>query len=1596
MPASPSAFLVPRSRSHISSLPRTVSVQQGGAAFLSDDNGRLVLADLAAPRLGLRGAQAPATRLTAALNGLLPVNIESTQLWVAEVDGLSHVSGFVDNLTPSTGAWGRPGRVDSVTVTAVDKGRNVTAAYWPARAEMTPGEAAQDFLHLLIVCAKKSELASFVVSAIFRGQQIEILTPEPGLRLVGYRNAPTELPTSGAYRVVWNRSRFGHPMFVLEPGARSLRAVTRNRPANAASVSTGSISEACDLLDAECRDLVTTSGLFTVSEQDAGPPYAVAVPGVDVRVERRDWLFSKVDGVFQSGVSVGPRLLAVDGDHRLVIELSSGVRLTDLLDLLAETGRRSRHLPVSVPLEQPGVTASVGIAGGRERAVKRLALLAPARQAGAAGSRRNDDLGGWLDELSVAAVRAPLVLDGPTPARLGDAELRETLARRDGGLIVAYLGLQAVVRSRDAPAGGLGTTDFADALTTYVAERNRLVELTTDDLRATVVALVVRWLGKQPHPARATVITSGMVAGHAREEWARLLTAAPWLLWFLELDPPRQNRRSLTPQELADVLALVRPRQDPRRAFGRSDQPAFPGRWWNLYLLPAARNLRDETLTALATALETALADPAAASIGIQGLPLPAAVRGPLIDVLASWGGDEQQEPTVLGVLAGGAGSDILLVNTTASRHITVDVGADSLRLAPMALTIPHAVDYVAPRLVPSSVDIRVGGTPLDLRAEDPGIAEGVSFTNFALGEWFRGRTEQVAALGMALERHELRPASVVFGPRRAGKSTLAWHMGDDRRAAGRLFIDMSSTRTTIQDFADWNASAVDNLVRQARVQLRVTVPGNSDFVDALQSLDDLLEGRSPTVVVLDELDVLLGPESSEARRTAGRLGSTMFRNIAVIGTMQRFHHSAQEFKAWQHVACPPDLRWADGVTYFMDVLREAEPPSRVVHLRRSAAGPREFATCIHPRIGLRPYFWGQLRHAMEGRVRGGVLAHRLLGAVELGALIDGILLADGHLRSIFDRDPGLSPEEVKRRDYFSTEERIVLARFSLLLGSATSIPTSTVPSSLDDAVRDLIDRGFVRDTGQGSLDLSVPLYLEFLRARSRDLLATLASEGVAPEEIHVMPHESTSTAGGPRGTALLPTWSAPGREALVQEIDELLARKGCAAFGEVATRVRRHLPGEGWGAHGNFARWLGVELSQYPVTRWPYAEGTVWASAEVRDAAERDGEEFERRVRALAAPPTVDFDLDRVREAMTSLLVGDGPYLASTVAVAVRSLVPKPAWAGVPSFSRWLKRHLPEFPYGTFPYQAGTVWRDRAAMTAWRPPPPADPNAAPGTPAVTKPVVRTVVPPEVRGAVAQRLDAAFTGRTHWDVAQLGPVLRPSAPAPGWLGRTLMQLIAECCPERPVTRFPFQGGTVWVGQAAMEAAHAAIYDDGDVSDPVEALQSAESTEALDAALRRLITGLTPPGGSVSVKSIAHICRTLPVVRGRSVQAITDVIVAAVPGFTALYNGAGDLHLCRPGADGTVAIGPLPEGATNLDEAVTVVLEVVGSSSHAVPLPQVADAVRERGLMPPRVSGAPSPQEVLLAAVIRLTDLSVERLPYQTYLRDPGRHRRPDA
>ena len=133
----------------------------------------------------------------------------------------------------------------------------------------------------------------------------------------------------------------------------------------------------------------------------------------------------------------------------------------------------------------------------------------------------------------------------------------------------------------------------------------------------------------------------------------------------------------------------------------------------------------------------------------------------------------------------------------------------------------------------------------------------------------------------------------------------------------------MSNTQTTVADHRSWNESICRTLIRRAGSELSVELHG-SDLVGLLEDLDVLLEGGPPAAVVFDELDVLVLPEQgSQGRRTAGRLGSLALHNVAMIGAVQGFHRSSDEFKTWQSIECPADLTWEDGVTYFFGRLTD-------------------------------------------------------------------------------------------------------------------------------------------------------------------------------------------------------------------------------------------------------------------------------------------------------------------------------------------------------------------------------------------------------------------------------------------------------------------------------------------------------------------------------------------------------------------------------------------------------------------------------------------------------------------------------------------------
>lgn len=238
------------------------------------------------------------------------------------------------------------------------------------------------------------------------------------------------------------------------------------------------------------------------------------------------------------------------------------------------------------------------------------------------------------------------------------------------------------------------------------------------------------------------------------------------------------------------------------------------------------------------------------------------------------------------------------------------------------------------------------------------------------------------------------------------------------------------------------------------------------------------------------------------------------------------------ELKTWQSVECPADLSWADGVTYFLGPLADRTVGPRVEWLRRAGVTPRHFATEIVPRIGLRPYFWARLRNDLEGHIHDDRAGSRLITEADLRHHLDRLVSEDPHLNMVIDDGAELDPDERRRRDIFSVEERRVLALFAVMPASRKTLPVAeALRVGGAAAVNELIDRAYLSYVhGRAQLCTAVPIYHTFLRARATDLLAVTPGAEPWPER-KALP-STGSTAGTPsagRSQTEAPATGLPG-----------------------------------------------------------------------------------------------------------------------------------------------------------------------------------------------------------------------------------------------------------------------------------------------------------------------------------------------------------------------------------------------------------------------------------------------------------------------------------
>ncbi len=1010
-------------------------------------------------------------------------------------------------LVPDAAPWSAADSPDTVTIDV-----DGFVVEYHCAASRSARDAVFDLLELLLPLVRQSPRTASAVRRLFAGQLPVVLERGASAvylpRTVNHRRMVTAAALSNEDMVLWDRHAAGGHTHLIDPACERLIPDVLHTKSGKVVVPLGQIVRRGDELALPMPE---------------GPPAALHVLGADGRwvtpsvVVTRDDQRWTVTGDTSDVDTLPVRRLVLRADGRtLVHDPAHGRNLADALTWLCRVTAGLGGAPVAAgrppddPMTErpslPVVPPPPAVIDSVETSVRRTRRIA----LDWLGERRDP-----VDRTAVDQVMRELLRSRPDSAyqpalveALGRVGVADLEARHYGAQVVALL---VVERELDAKfrKGRFSIEVFSRAMTTYLAAVNSVSSETWPWTWQRIVRYVREYLGGTRLAAsRAQTLTAKDTGGTREKHWKRLADLIPWVRW---LGPQAQDLPEgvpLAPSDLIDTFMLLRPRQVPvligkdrrySRDTGVRIEPV-PTRFARLFC--RGSGLRETGLDELADALSTLLNDPAQTARRVQALHLPAALAQELQARLTQAIEQVTSPEQVLAVRVDDpVSAKVMLINLSAEHTLELTFDESPMRLPPLAIEQQGAFNYCArPRRIEPATAIVVGDTQICLDAERASLSEGANVTLAALPEdLFRGREAQLARLRRSIGGTGPRAGSLIFGTRRAGKSALAYRAGQNPRARGFLWIDLSNASESARsNFTAWNRAICREITRQARKRLGVALKSDgTDFIALLTDLDDQLDGGPPAVVILDELDMLLLPgQSSAGRRAAGRLGNLAWNNLVVIGTVQRFHRSVHEFKNWSSIECPADLSWADGVTYFFGPLADRTAGPRVEWLRRAGVGPEDYANEIVPLVGLRPYFWAQLRDRIEGHVNEDC-ASRLVPKDVLRERLDALASGDPFLNAVLDRGGELDAEERRRRDLFSDDERRILARFAVMPAKKSDLMlTEATTLGGDKAVSELLDRAYLSLADNGTrLRVAVPIYHRFLRAKATELLTVVDSQ---------------------------------------------------------------------------------------------------------------------------------------------------------------------------------------------------------------------------------------------------------------------------------------------------------------------------------------------------------------------------------------------------------------------------------------------------------------------------------------------------------------------
>jgi len=348
------------------------------------------------------------------------------------------------------------------------------------------------------------------------------------------------------------------------------------------------------------------------------------------------------------------------------------------------------------------------------------------------------------------------------------------------------------------------------------------------------------------------------------------------------------------------------------------------------------------------------------------------------------------------------------------------------------------------------------------------------------------GREEELELIAQIFRLTESeRPGIVVYGNRRVGKTTLAWHAlkmaesnGWIHKSAPLLDVFHSAVSQGGQDDESWSQNLAKSIHQRIEDTSGIPIPRSTNPLDVLLGADKILSEQGIRIgLLLDEFDSIFERKpGSPLARFVDQLGSSSWKALSIIVTIQNFSFRRTSFKTWPAIRVKADFSLEDAMNYFLPIHKD-DPQTTVID--RVALLPRQVKIYVADQFALRPWFWAMLSQNLQAKASS-VDGYAIAEDEVILPAIREVIRGDTFLPILYEDDGGYSDWERQAKGLLTKEERSVFACFAASGKWALSRLKLERHFPVDrgyDPIESLIEQEYLRLNNMQQVEFSAPVF---------------------------------------------------------------------------------------------------------------------------------------------------------------------------------------------------------------------------------------------------------------------------------------------------------------------------------------------------------------------------------------------------------------------------------------------------------------------------------------------------------------------------------------